>query len=99
MRALYPDAGVFADRTGRGPRKPSELRELLRTTRADGFAREEGEVTAGTRSVGVAVHDHAGWPVAALAVTWPEHSPHDPLEIAAQITAPAAELARRIGVR
>ena len=30
VRALFPDAAAFADRTGRGPRRPGELRELLR---------------------------------------------------------------------
>ena len=71
VRALYPDAGVFADRTGRGPRTPRELRDLVRTVRQTGIATEDGEVTLGFRSVAVAVHDHAGWPVAAIAVTWP----------------------------
>ena len=37
VRALYPDAGVFADRTGRGPRTPRELRDLVRTVRGQGF--------------------------------------------------------------
>ena len=55
VRALYPDAASFADRTGRGPARPGELRELLRGVRADGFATEDGEVTLGLRSVGVAV--------------------------------------------
>ena len=49
------DAAAFADRTGRGPRRPAELREVLRRTRADGYAGEDGEVTLGLRSVGVAV--------------------------------------------
>ena len=71
VRALYPDAGVFADRTGRGPRTPRELRDLLRMVRQTGIATEDGEVTLGFRSVAVAVHDHACWPVAAIAVTWP----------------------------
>ncbi|GAA3018411.1 IclR family transcriptional regulator [Microbacterium dextranolyticum] len=70
VRALYPDAATFADRTGRGPRRPSELRDVLRRTRQDGYASEDGEVTLGFRSIGVAVLDHTGWPVAALAVTW-----------------------------
>jgi len=70
VRALFPDAGAFADRTGRGPRRPSELREVLRAARARGYATEDGEVTIGLRSVGVAVHDHTGWPAAAIAVTW-----------------------------
>ncbi|MCT9820678.1 IclR family transcriptional regulator [Microbacterium sp. W1N] len=96
VRALYPDAGAFADRTGRGPARPGELRELLRRVRADGFATEDGEVSIGFRSVGVAVTDHAGWPAAAFAVTWPEGSPRDVREIAGLLAEAATELARRI---
>lgn len=70
VRALYPDAAAFTDRTGRGPARPSELRDVLRDVRQAGVAGEDGEVTPGFRSVAAAVHDHAGWPVAAVAVTW-----------------------------
>ncbi|WP_292904197.1 MULTISPECIES: IclR family transcriptional regulator [Microbacterium] len=70
VRALYPHASAFPDRTGLGPRKPAELRELLREVRARGYATEDSEVADGLRSVGVAVHDHTGWPIAAVAVTW-----------------------------
>ncbi len=37
VRALYPDAASFADRTGRGPARPGELRDVLRGVRADGL--------------------------------------------------------------
>ncbi|MDR2997528.1 MAG: IclR family transcriptional regulator, partial [Microbacterium sp.] len=70
VRALYPDASSFTERTGRGPQRPSELRELLRTVRQTGVATEDGEITEGFRSVAIAVRDHADWPVAAVAVTW-----------------------------
>lgn len=70
VRALYPDASAFSDRTGRGPRRPGELRELLRDVRSRGYATEDGEVAEGLRSVGAVVRDAAGWPVAAVAVTW-----------------------------
>lgn len=97
VRALYPDAAAFADRTGRGPSRPSELREILREVRGRGFATEDGEVTLGLRSVGVVVRDHAGWPAAAIAVTWPVDSGHGEPEFAAAATSAAAELERRIG--
>lgn len=71
VRALYPSASVFSERTGSGPRTPRELRELLRACRERGFATEDGEVSPGFRSVGAAVLDQNGWPVAAVAVTWP----------------------------
>jgi DNA-binding IclR family transcriptional regulator len=96
VRALYPDASSFADRTGRGPQRPGELREVLREVRAAGYATEDGEVTLGLRSVGVAVRDHTGWPIAAIAVTWPEESPQDPASVAVLVQAATAELERRL---
>ncbi|WP_344064508.1 IclR family transcriptional regulator [Microbacterium pumilum] len=96
VRALYPGSASFADRTGRGPRRPGELREVLRQVRVDGFATEDGEVTLGLRSVGVAVRDHAGWPVAAVAVTWPDDSAQQASTFAALLEAAAAELRRRL---
>ena len=100
VRALHPDAASFTDRAGRGPRTPAELRELLRATRAQGFATENGEVTAGLRSVGVAVLDRSGWPAAGIAVTWPEEAARDPEELAHEVTATVAELSRRLyGIR
>ncbi|WP_374107951.1 MULTISPECIES: IclR family transcriptional regulator [unclassified Microbacterium] len=99
VRALYPDAGAFTARTDRGPQRPSELRELLRQARADGHASEDGEVTLGFRSVGVAVRDHADWPAAALAVTWPEDADVDPARLVDLAGDAAAELSRRIGRR
>lgn len=97
VRALYPDAASFPDRTGRGPRRPRELREVLREVRARGHATEDGEVTLGLASVGVAVLDHVGWPVAAIAVTYASGDESDPAGIATAISAVARELGRRIG--
>lgn len=70
VRALYPDLSAFPDRTGVGPRTPRELREVLREVRSRGYATENSEIADGLRSVGAAVLDAAGWPVAAVAVTW-----------------------------
>jgi len=97
VRALFPDAAAFADRTGRGPQKPGELRELLRGVRERGWASEDGEVTLGLGSVGVAVLDRVGWPIAAIAVTFPADGPSDPASFAAAVSPVAAELGRRIG--
>lgn len=96
VRALYPDRAGFADRTGRGPRRPSDLREVLRDVRTTGHATEDGEVTLGLRSVAVAVRDHAGWPAAALAVTWPEDTARDADELAILVADAAADLTRRL---
>ncbi|GAB3601193.1 hypothetical protein GCM10027408_32810 [Microbacterium tumbae] len=67
MRALYPDASAFTERTGTGPARPAQLRGVLRDVRRAGFAREDGEVTDGFRSVAAAIQNAAGWPVAAVA--------------------------------
>lgn len=100
VRALYPDAAsLAADRTGRGPVSPRGLRELLREARARGHAREDGEVTLGLRSIGVAVRDHAGWPAAAIALTWPGDTDVDDARLAALVAESASELSRRIGGR
>lgn len=100
VRAHYPDASAFTDRTGNGPRTPGALRELLREVRARGYATEESEVTEGFSSVGVAVQDHTGWPVAAIAVTWQSTGPEiarDVTRIVAHISDRARELERHIG--
>lgn len=77
VRALYPNATAFPDRTGRGPRRPGELRDLLREVRSRGYATEDSEIADGLRSVGAVVCDHAGWPVAAIAVTWGGDGPQE----------------------
>ncbi|KJL41987.1 MULTISPECIES: IclR family transcriptional regulator [Microbacterium] len=97
VRALFPDAAAFADRTGRGPRRLGELRELLRGVRERGWASEDGEVTLGLGSVGVAVLDHVGWPIAAIAVTFPTDGAREAADFAELVAPVAAELGRRIG--
>ncbi len=80
----------------------------MSTTRADGFATEDGEVTLGLRSVAAVVRDHAGWPAAAFAVTYADARelgpdavtgprPADPAPLIAAVTQAAVELSRRIG--
>jgi DNA-binding IclR family transcriptional regulator len=100
VRALYPDAASFADRTGRGPGRPGALRDLLRDVRERGFAVEDGEVTLGMRSVGVVVRDHTGWPAAAIAVTWTADAigtDERTTALSALAAGAAGELERRIG--
>ncbi|TQJ31567.1 IclR family transcriptional regulator [Microbacterium sp. SLBN-146] len=97
VRALYPDAGAFADRTGRGPQRPGELRDVLRDARSRGYATEDGEVTLGLRSIGAVVRDHAGWPAAAIAVTFTADSDADAEALSALVIHAATTLARRLG--
>jgi len=98
VRALFPDAAAFVDRHGAGPRGLPALRRVLAEVRRTGYAVEDGEVTPGLASVGAAVHDHTGRPVAGAAVTFEA----DDVDIAGraglarQVRAAAAELTRRI---
>lgn len=98
LRALYPNSDAFADRTGRAPRTYRELRTILQRTRQDGFASEDGEITEGIASVGVAVLDHLGWPAAGIAVTFPREKVARELwpSLASELDRTAAELGRRI---
>ncbi len=98
VRALFPDATALTLRHDAGPATPRDLRELLREVRAAGHASEDGEITPGFRSVAAAVLDHAGWPAAAVAITWPaDGAERDAKALASAASATAAELARRIG--
>ena len=94
VRALFPDAAAFVDRTGIGPARYRELRVLLDTVTSGGFATEDGEVTTGMASVAVAVTDHVGWPAAAVAVTFPTGTA--PAGLVDEVSSTAGELSRRI---
>lgn len=96
VRALYPSASAFPTRTERGPSTPGELRELLRSIRAAGFASEDSEVSEGMRSVGGAVLDAAGWPLAAVAVTWSSGSGLTESDAAQAVVQTATQLQQRL---
>ena len=116
VRALYPGPEAFAARLGAEEPTPGRtpggstvdvwtyprLRHLLTQAQQQGFAREDGDVTGGMASVAVAVLDHAGWPAAAIAVTFahdvggPAQSGHDRADQAERLVAQSAVLAARI---
>lgn len=98
LRALYPDAAAFEDRTGSGPHSYGELKRVVAEVRERGYATEDGEVTPGFASVAVPVRDHAGWPAAGIAVTFPrENIAQEHWDALAQrVAEAAAELSRRI---
>lgn len=98
LRALYPNAAAFTTRGGRGPTTSAELRRLLDRVRVDGYAVENGEITEGMASVAVAVRDHAGWPAAGIAITFPRENiaEADWPALAERIASTAGELSRRI---
>ncbi len=99
VRALYPSREAFVQRHGRGPRSLAELRSLLSTLRARGYAVEEGTVTPEFSSVASAVLDHSGHPVGSFALTF-ERSQVDAAEqrvLAEAVRASAGQLSRRLG--
>lgn len=96
VRALFGDRTAFTDRTGIGPQTLPELRRVLTEVRRRGYAVEDGEITPGFASVAAAVHDHSGYPVAGVAVTFPAGTRIRPESLARAIGATAAELTSRI---
>lgn len=71
LRTIYSGPQDFVHRTAApSPTTPAQLDQLLHQVRQDGVSWERGEVADGLNSVGAAVLDRAGWPVAALSLTW-----------------------------
>jgi DNA-binding IclR family transcriptional regulator len=96
VRALFPGPDAFVDRTGHGPRRPTELRRLLTAERRQGYAYEDGHITDGFASVATASFDHTGRPVAAISVTFPRQAIRDVPALAARITAATTHLTHRL---
>jgi DNA-binding IclR family transcriptional regulator len=98
VRALVGARAPLARRNDRGPRTPTELRRLLAEVRRAGHAEEDGFVTPGFASVAAPVLDHAGHPVAAVALTFPAAEVDDTTRAALADDArrAAGEVARRI---
>ncbi|MBT2501110.1 IclR family transcriptional regulator [Curtobacterium sp. ISL-83] len=98
LRAVFPNAAAFARRTDDDAYSLRELKAVLTQVRQQGFAGEDGDVTDGFASVAVAVRDHAGWPAAAIAITFPrDHvSRGEWPTLAADLGRYAGELSRRI---
>ncbi|WP_173406166.1 IclR family transcriptional regulator, partial [Actinotalea ferrariae] len=97
VRALFPDASSFVDRTGAGPRDLRSLQRVLREVRARGHATEDGDVTPGLASVAQAATDHTGRPVAGIAVTFraADVAPDERAGLVAAVVRAAADLSRR----
>ena len=79
VRALFPSSASFIHRTERGPNSLAELRRILQTERAQGWAEEAGMITEGLQSVAACAFDHAGRPVAAFSATRREDRPNTAL--------------------
>ncbi|WP_422115975.1 IclR family transcriptional regulator [Brachybacterium sp. UNK5269] len=99
LRALYGRRADFSSRTAvAGPATPRELRELLAGVRREGIAVESGEVSEEMASVAAVVRDHAGWPAAAVALTFVEARVDQAqrARAAAAVQAAADEVTRRL---
>ncbi|PRI10630.1 IclR family transcriptional regulator [Leucobacter massiliensis] len=101
LRALFPDREAFVHRHDGGADdidRYSRLRSVLDATRVRGYSVERGSVTPGLASIGVAVLDHRGWPVAAIATTFAEGAvAEDALPaLAAEVQRTAETLSARI---
>ncbi|MFD4987969.1 IclR family transcriptional regulator [Streptomyces sp. NPDC058374] len=100
VRALYPRPGDLITRTGRGPRSLTELLGLLAADRARGWSEETELVSGGLRSLGTAVFDHHGHPVAALSTTWQRHyAPHATDRVRDDLARAAARLTSAVSGR
>ena len=104
-RGAAPRAGARAVSGCRGLRRPHRPRSRVAPASCArcsarcaprGYALEDGEVTLGLGSVGVAVLDHVGWPIAAIAVTYASDDAKDADALAALVQPIANELGRRI---
>ncbi|WP_040155834.1 IclR family transcriptional regulator [Mobilicoccus massiliensis] len=97
IRALYPDKTAFADPPGESW-SPIRLRSELQNVRRRGWAVESGDVTEGLSSVAVAVHDHLGWPTAAIALTFEDNrvGPDEHGRLAGELQAVADRLAAKL---
>ncbi len=93
LRAIYSSDDLFSRFTGGPPLTYWKLRSLLADVRRTGHASEHGEVTAGISSVAVGVADHTGWPVAAIAISFPGDAEERP-DLVAAARAAASELSR-----
>jgi DNA-binding IclR family transcriptional regulator len=99
VRALYADPASFHGGSDAGPKSLSALRRLLVDVRKDGRATEDGEVSEGLASIAMAVLDGNDYPVAAVAVTFPERERTPQLVdlVSERIAVTVRTLSRRLG--
>lgn len=100
VRALFPSARGFVDRTGAGPATLPELRRVLATERNQKWSEEVGLVTDGLQSVAACAFDHSGRPAAALSVTWrQDHARSPKAELIRAVCGAAHQLTRALSGR
>jgi IclR family transcriptional regulator, acetate operon repressor len=96
--ALIPEAHSLVTRTSVGPKRLSELREILRDDRARGYSMESNATTEDVSCLAAAVFDHDSVPIASIGVSYysDSHPDTDIPALAAQVTDAAGELTRRL---
>lgn len=101
VRALFPNADAFVNRTGTGPQNLSQLKVLLSRERKQGFSIESGLVTREHSSVAAAVFDHLGEPVAAINLVYRDATIDDSHSrtLSQAVQDSARELTKRLGGR
>ncbi len=97
LRALYPTRESLVERHGGGATTLTELRRVLAGVRRDGYSTETGLVSVDAASVACPVTDHQGYPLAAVAITFPlADAPASP-QLAGQVQRTAEAIGRRMG--
>jgi IclR family acetate operon transcriptional repressor len=100
VRAIFPSARGFVDRTGQGPTSLPELRRVLSAERARRWSEEVGLVTAGLQSVAACAFDHSGRPCAAISVTWrQDHTRSSHADLVGAVRAGARQLTSALSGR
>ena len=89
----------LATRTNLGPKDLATLEQILGLERVQGFALEVDEVTMGYASVGVAILDNLGHPLAAIAITLQSNQLEklQLSQLAMLLDAAASDLSRKFG--
>ena len=101
VTALYPHDRDLIVRAGTGPRTRAQLDGILARARADGWADEDGEISADYASVGAAALDSNGYPVAAVGLTFRTVAadPDARTELGHAVAATASALTSRLAGR
>lgn len=100
VHAIYPTKDAFSGApSGRGPHSPAELRQRLNDIHYHGYATEHGDIAPGLSSAAMPVFHPHGYPLAAVAVTYPseDHTPTLLSLVVDEVRATARELGRRLG--
>jgi DNA-binding IclR family transcriptional regulator len=98
VTALYPHDADLIVRAGGGPRTRAQLDGILQHCRDEGWAREDGEITADYASVGAAALDRNDYPVAAVGLTFrvDAASAQDWVALGGSVRVTASALASRL---